>query len=222
MDRTRLVVVALAVVMLAASCADSDGGTSSVPPSTTPATLAEEVVGTNGNDELEPPEGIDLDSPANPIDISFEADSSRSSAVTITPEGGTVATEDAEGNLYELSIPAGALLAAEEIVMTPVSGIEGIPFDGEPIGIVLEPEGLVLLRPAVLTVRPSTVDPADMVAAATFVDGEDFYLTLSETDGSTVTMTVNHFSLRITVPVRQFRGPDTEGEIVETIRSRPF
>lgn len=134
----------------------------------------------------------------DPLDLTYELTAELSGVALISPDGGTAAVTDADGTTYTLSIPEGALLTEEEISMTPVSSVEGLPFDGSVLGVYLEPEGLVLLRSAQLTVVLSPDhDVSNVVAFGTFANGKDFHLTPSAAEGSVITTTVDHFSLRL-------------------------
>ena len=66
-------------------------------------------------------------------------------------DGGTIAVEG-----MELAIPAGAVPEGTEITATPLRSLQGSPFAAAPVGLKLEPSGIVLLQPATLTLpKPS-------------------------------------------------------------------
>ena len=206
----RLFVAITVVTLLAAACADDSTVASTTPPdpagqvtpsTEAPATTVTETSAATAPEPADEPsellQDLGIDDEPNPLNISFEANDDLGVTVVVTPEGGTVVATDADGTIYTLTIPPDALLADEEISVTPLSTIEGAPFTGAPRGVVLEPEGLVLVKRATLSVEVPGQDPAQLMAAATLADGEDFYLALSESAGSSLTMAISHFSLRI-------------------------
>ena len=66
---------------------------------------------------------------------------------TIGPEGGQLVTLDAAGNTYTLTVPKGALGFPEQLSMTPLSDLKGMPFKkGLNVGVQLEPEGTFFVK----------------------------------------------------------------------------
>jgi hypothetical protein len=74
--------------------------------------------------------------------------------------------------------------------------MEGLPLSGGLLGAVqLEPEGLVLLRPAVLTISlPQGTPPEEVVAFAYQENGEHVHLYPATIRDSTITFIISHFS----------------------------
>ncbi|MEZ5284045.1 MAG: hypothetical protein R2712_04385 [Vicinamibacterales bacterium] len=58
---------------------------------------------------------------------SISVDAGRASAVVVGPHGGSVAVTSAEGTVFTLDIPAGALSRPTDITLTPVISITGAP-----------------------------------------------------------------------------------------------
>jgi hypothetical protein len=81
---------------------------------------------------------------------------------SIGPEGGSMSLTDQNGVLYELQVPAGAVLAATDFTLTPVSDIQGWPLDGANLGSVrIGPEGLDLYAHLTLTITLPDGFPQD-------------------------------------------------------------
>ena len=71
-------------------------------------------------------------------------------------DGGEISLSDASGNRFTLIIPKDAIIGQEEVSMVPVRSITNFPMSGDLIGgIGMQPDGLSLLKPATLMVRPS-------------------------------------------------------------------
>src|SRR4051794_38945701 len=76
-------------------------------------------------------------------------------AGTIGPKGGKLQVKMPNGMSVALAIPAGALANATKITLTPLAAVKRVPFKRRIAGAVrLGPEGLTLLRPAKLVLRP--------------------------------------------------------------------
>jgi len=99
-----------------------------------------------------------------------------------------------DGTLYTLVFPAGAVLSPVEISMTPVSGFDGLPEGVDDVHAVhLQPEGLTLMTPAQLTIRP--VNGAEGATAfATFAQGRDFHFSPSMHTNGEIEIPLIHFS----------------------------
>lgn len=113
------------------------------------------------------------------------------------------ATAD-DGTTYTLEIPADALVGSERVTMTPVATdapAAGFPLsEGIVAGVQLEPHGLLLLRPALLTIDSPDLGSLDAQTPFLFHEGgEDFHLypaDLESVDGDpdTVSLALTHFS----------------------------
>lgn len=116
----------------------------------------------------------------------------------------TIQTTADDGTTYTLEVPVDALVGNQQITMTPVApgGTgDGFPLSGGLVaGVQLEPHGLLLYRPALLTI--DSPDLGDLGAQTPFLfheGGEDFHLypaDLGSVDGDpdTVTLALTHFS----------------------------
>ncbi len=104
----------------------------------------------------------------------------------------------ADGTTYRLDVPPDTLLFDTEIAMTPLSDIEGFPFDQVPehrIGVELAPEGLEFASPVTLTMSPPNPIPAGGAAVVDFhAGGQDAALASFEVASGAATIQLTHFS----------------------------
>ena len=116
------------------------------------------------------------------------ADESAAVSVPVGADGGTIAVEG-----MSLAIPAGAVPEGTEITATPLRSLQGSPFSAAPVGLKLEPSGLVLLRPATLTL-PKPSGTGTVVGFGFDGDGDELHLVPAKLAGDTVELKVWHFS----------------------------
>ena len=92
-----------------------------------------------------------------PNPLSVEATFAEDQMVTqsIGPNGGSMSLTDQNGVIYTLKVPAGAVLAATDFTLTPVSNVQVWPLDGANLGSVrVGPESLDLNDHLTLTITP--------------------------------------------------------------------
>ena len=134
----------------------------------------------------------------DPLDVDPVPDTARAARKTFSPWiEGTLTATGADGTVYTLTIPDGALFSDEEITMTPVSTIGDLPLSQGLMGAVeLEPHGLVLQKAATLTIDPPGADPA-LASQSAFMahdeEGSDFHL-YPVADTPVATLKLLHFS----------------------------
>ena len=141
--------------------------------------------GGNGTAPPEPPAG------------NVSVDTARRTTATIGTAGGTVSTTSSAGVPYTLDIAAGALAGDVEISMAPVVTIRSAPFPGEVLAAVsLEPSGLVLLKPAVLTIgmTPSLTESQILSGFSYEGDAASFEPTAAVASDGAMQILVGHFS----------------------------
>jgi hypothetical protein len=144
---------------------------------------------------------VTLDSgTANPLSVKVSMDESTAATALITTAGGSLSATAADGTVFNLTLPADALFSDEQITLTPLTSVDGLPLSGGFVeGVQLSPDGLQLLEPATLTIStPKAALSGDLllVGFAYHRAGEEFYLTPTESTGTTITMRVTHFSGR--------------------------
>jgi hypothetical protein len=120
--------------------------------------------------------------------VAVVADTASAVAAEIGAGGGTLAAAG-----MTLAIPAGAVPEGTTITATPLRVLVGSPFSALPVGMKLEPSGLVLLRPATLTL-PRPTGAGQVVGFGFDGDGTDFHLVPHSVAGGGITLKVWHFS----------------------------
>ncbi|HEY2796417.1 MAG TPA: hypothetical protein VGK26_00885 [Thermoanaerobaculia bacterium] len=149
--------------------------------------------------------------------VAAQLDTARAASALVPVGGGTVSTNSADGTVFTLTVPEGALLSDETITLTPVAAADRIPFSGGVGAAVrLGPEGLLLFQPATLVISPPAPIPAD--AEVTFAwrgSGDEFGLFPPDpTATPAVSLSVSHLA---TYGVGRATGAELDAQ-----RSRPL
>ncbi|HEU6451667.1 MAG TPA: hypothetical protein VFT57_09630 [Gemmatimonadaceae bacterium] len=178
MDRNRRVLIAGAVIVLGAA-----------------AGVAALLSSHRGGD----PEGGGtgwLAGKGHPVQLELKFEPERGQAKEITSRGGTVSATSSDGTRFELRIPEGALVYPERISVIPIASVHGLPLKGGSIAAVhLKPDGLRLMKPATLSIRPRAKVPvSEQVAFAYTGNGSDAYLYPLSPDPRRIEMPIFHFS----------------------------
>ncbi len=133
-----------------------------------------------------------------PRNVQVKVDTNISASAVIPATGGTLSVQAADGTKFTLTFPKSALLKDTKVTLTPVTGVDGLPFSGGLVGgVQMSPEGLRLLQPATLTIESSKIVAAqgfESVAFAYHQNGEGMYLSPSNANGNVLTLEVWHFS----------------------------
>jgi len=124
-------------------------------------------------------------------------DETRQVVTLITPEGGTISTQGADGTRFTLTIPPAALLNPEDISLTPVASINGLLLsNGMLAAVQMGPTGLRLLNPAILTIElPLTAPTNELVGFLIQDNGEGFHLYPIAINGNSVSFQLFHFTI---------------------------
>jgi len=216
-----MVVVLLGMVPL--SCAPKPPATAPPPTSTSTSETTAET--TEPAPELTEPtaEPTETTTTVAPPGVSVTLDTGinltlyneRSVGRMATANGATLETGDAEGNHFHLQLPPNAVLDPEDVSMTPVSAIDGLPLEGEILAAVkLQPEGLQLLELGTLTIElPSPITTGCVGGFGFDGNGEGLYLIPIEVNGTTLTFKTTHFSFLGAVVMEEiFADCATAGE----------
>jgi hypothetical protein len=125
------------------------------------------------------------DPPAQPpppaesaLSITVAPDAARAVSAPVGPEGGQLSATGADGAVYTLSIPAGALAYTQTLTLTPSASVAGLPLSGGALGAAqLAPEGLLLMQAATLTMTPPEIgEEASIYAFGFDGSGAEFHL----------------------------------------------
>lgn len=136
-------------------------------------------------------------SPSAPPGANVVADTGRRVTATIGPQGGSVTASGSDGVVYRLDVPAHALPALVEIAMTPIRTISSLPYSGGLAAAVqLEPSGLVLVVPALLTIATTADLTGDQrLVGFNFQGDADAFVPTAAIDGAGgLRVPVPHFS----------------------------
>lgn len=132
----------------------------------------------------------------DPLNVTISAEEGNSETALILPgAGGSLSVTGADGITYTLNIPPGALFSRQKISMTPLSAVDGLPFENQwALGVLLEPEGLIFLNPAQLIMQlPGGTDTQAVVGFGTYADGEDFHLKPRELGEDSIQIAITRF-----------------------------
>lgn len=147
--------------------------------------------GDSGTEPNPPPGG----SP-HPLTVQVTLDPQRTDSTLISAAGGTVAASSADGTQFTLTVPPDAILEPQEIALTPISAIGGLPGSSKLVaGVQLSPDGLELVGAADLTVsRAGGFDASHLLGFGYMTTGSDFHLEPMSGGASGATFSVTHFS----------------------------
>ena len=164
--------------------------------------------------------------PSDPISITAILDSGKQAEAIIPKSGGSLNATGSDGTVYQLDIPAGALIEDTLIRMTPVSQIEGMPFGSDQFTVQFEPEGLQLYVNATLTITPSQEIPIDQQIFFGYQGaGTNLRLVPPVVDSREIKIVIMHFSgagvtkgfLADVEPVRARIGGDAETRLQSAV-----
>jgi hypothetical protein len=127
--------------------------------------------------------------------VAAVSDAGREVFANVDSSGGSLSATGADGTRYVLELPPDALGSETTVHLIPLARVDGLPLAGGFVGgVQLKPDGLRLLVPATLRIRPPHTPSRNAVAFSYHAAGEDFALNTSETSGGEISMHVFHFS----------------------------
>jgi hypothetical protein len=133
----------------------------------------------------------------NPLTAELEPDIDRAVSEEIPLEGGTLTATAADGTVFELTIPDGALYGPTVLTLTPLSSLSVSGIDGVAYGAQIEPDGLPLMgAPTLAITPPDDVEwPLDEQLPLA-ITGEDQHVSLALVDPESepLRLTLTHFS----------------------------
>ncbi|HXC77531.1 MAG TPA: hypothetical protein VNU19_10810, partial [Candidatus Acidoferrum sp.] len=118
-------------------------------------------------------------------------------STSVGAAGGELSAVSSAGATLTLEVPAGALLSSHALTLTPLQSVQGIPLRGGLLaGAQLGPDGLMLAKPATLTIKLASAPPSGLTAYgfAYEAGGQEFHLVPSHDAPTTITLQVWHFS----------------------------
>jgi hypothetical protein len=130
----------------------------------------------------------------SPLNVAPALDSARAVTQTVDGGGAALTATGADGTVYRLVLPFRALTDPEEITMTPLAAIAGLPF-GDGHGVQLSPDGLSLADPARLSITPPAPVPLAEQAAFSYLGtGTDLHLYPTSHRDDVLEFELTHFS----------------------------
>lgn len=115
--------------------------------------------------------------------------------VNTTASAQTVNLTAADGTKYSLLLPQGSLRSPEAIRLEAVASASGLPAGSFVAGVRFEPEGLLLTKPATLTITPVNPPPlGEEIPLAFAGSGINAHLVPLDPTSSAYRLTVEHFS----------------------------
>ncbi len=125
-------------------------------------------------------------------EVTIERDDAAAAEVIVGIDGGKVSTTSADGTVFELTVPAGALSADTTITATPAR-LDGLPFPTTTV--MFEPTGLQFITDATLTVIPVAPVPiAEQFMYELNDDATEFNAALPILESQDAAFIVSHFS----------------------------
>jgi hypothetical protein len=119
-------------------------------------------------------------------------DSGRAASANLGEPGGRVTATGADGTVFTLEVPPGALMGPETVTLTPVSRIDRFPFSGGLVaGVEIQPVGRTLRLGGTLTIQPASPPPAERALPFSYgAGGADFILYPRDPDSSALRLPV--------------------------------
>lgn len=100
-----------------------------------------------------------------PVEVTVALDAARAASAAVSRTGGIVEATGEDGTVYRLTLPPGAMASPITLTLTPVTRIADLPLHTLPAAVAVEPMGIPLLVPAILSVTPPVLPgPAGRVA----------------------------------------------------------
>lgn len=135
-----------------------------------------------------------VEQPGRVASVTVTLDTARAVTKTIPVGGGSLLATAANGTKFRLEIPADALVSPQEITLTPIRAIGGLPFKGGLAGgVEIAPAGLRLTAVATLLITPTK--PVALAQETTFAyraRGAQFFLYPARLTGKPVVLPVLH------------------------------
>ena len=151
-------------------------------------------------------------------------DAGRAASALVPRTGGSVTATGADGTIYTLTVPSGALAQPTTITLTPVTSLTGAPGGLQhTMAVRAAPEGLTFAIPATLAIVPAAGAPASgwLGITATSAGGGLGLLPAARTQGTIVVAGSSHFSvLGVAIPANWLQiplGPSTTGYIARYV-----
>jgi hypothetical protein len=167
-----------------------------------------------------------IEQPGEPLNVTPALENDHQAERVIPASGGSLTATGADGTIFQLDIPADALVVDTLIRMIPVSKLEGMPFGSDPYAVSLEPEGLQFDDFVTLTITPAQEIPLDQQIFFGYQGaGENLALVAPVVDSPEIKLRLLHFSgagvtkgfLADIEPVRARIGGEAEARLQSAV-----
>jgi len=140
--------------------------------------------------------GIDFTAPAEPLNVTVELDETSTIGGTFSPNGSAMTLTAADGTVFTLEVPPGALDTDTEITMTAVKSITGAPLSSGTVAAVqLEPSGLFFNELVTLTIVPAQEIPIEnQIIFGYEGNGLDYHLAVVDPKSRAIKIKLMEFS----------------------------
>lgn len=133
--------------------------------------------------------------PSNPINLNVTPEPEKKVELVITTKGGSLKATGSDGTSFTLEIPPNALLNKTKITMIPSIKVEGMPFGESPFSVQLEPSGLQLMKPAILTIQtPVEIPISNQLFLGFEKTGQNLFVAPPVVKSKSIQIQVVHFS----------------------------
>lgn len=139
---------------------------------------------------------IDFTTSAEPLNVTVVLDEASAASSTFSPNGSSMTLTAADGTVFTLDVPPGALDADTAITMTAVKSITGALLNSETVAAVqLEPSGLFFNEFVTLTVIPAQEIPVEnQIIFAYEGTGQDYHLAIVDPTSRAIKIKLLEFS----------------------------
>ncbi len=211
--------------LLAAALAACSPGSSTPPPAATGPTPVPTLPSSGPAPDANIAQAVDPST--QPIKLTTTLDESHTASAIIGPDGGTLSTTGADGTSFTLEIPPKALEETIEVSMTPISAMDGLPWQGGPVAAVqLQPDGQSFDDYVTLTIEPTGDIPVDQaIPIGASGPEQSAYIPAFDPKSKDLKLMLDHFSsagatkglLADIEPWRQRLGGDVEARLSSII-----
>jgi len=139
---------------------------------------------------------IDFTTPAEPLNVTVALDETSTVSGTFSTSGNAMTLTAADGTVFTLEVPPGALDRDTVITMTAVKSITGAPLSsGTVVAVQLEPSGLFFNEFVTLTVIPAQEIPIEnQIIFAYEGTGQDYHLAIIDPKSREIRIKLLEFS----------------------------
>jgi len=139
---------------------------------------------------------VDFTAPADPLNVTVQLDEAFTVSGMFSPNGSAMSLTSADGTVFTLEVPKGALEVDTALTMTAVKSIAGAPLDsGAVFAVQFEPSGLVFNEILTLTIVPAQDIPINnQIIFGYEGSGQDYHLAVVDSKSREIKIKLMGFS----------------------------